>query len=316
MLLRQLEYLSALARERHFGRAARSCHVSQPALSAAIRKLELELGVPLVVRHPHSNDLTPEGHSLLRWAQQALASLDGMAVEASRLRHELRGTLRLGVIPTALPVVAVLIDPLLARHPGVQVEIRSMSSIELGQQLGSFDLDAGVTYLDNEPLGRVRPVPLYDERYLFLTTSGEPPDDHISWAEAAAASPCLLTRDMQNRRIIDAAFDTAGVAAAPRVETNSITALLSLASRGRPCVMAHTWLALHGLPPGMRALTLDRPVVSHTVGLVIPEGDLLAPMVAALCDDLSGVDVEAELDRGAGRRWQSPARSQALSTDR
>ena len=78
MFLRQLEYLTALARERHFGRAAEACHVSQPALSAAIRKLERELGLPLVKRHQRYDDLTPEGRALLPWAQQALAGLDGL----------------------------------------------------------------------------------------------------------------------------------------------------------------------------------------------------------------------------------------------
>jgi DNA-binding transcriptional LysR family regulator len=96
LFLRQFEYLTALARERHFGRAAEACHVSQPALSAAIRKLEHELGVPLVNRQQRYDDLTPQGRALLPWAEQALASLDGLTAEAARLRQGLTGTLRLG----------------------------------------------------------------------------------------------------------------------------------------------------------------------------------------------------------------------------
>jgi len=117
VFLRQLEYLTALARERHFGRAAQACHVSQPALSAAIRKLERELGVALVNRQQRYDDLTPEGRALLPWAQQALASLDGLTAEAARLRHSLTGTLRLGVIPTALNAASLITGPLLERHP-------------------------------------------------------------------------------------------------------------------------------------------------------------------------------------------------------
>ena len=151
MFLRQLEYLTALARERHFGRAAEACHVSQPALSAAIRKLEHELGVPLVNRQQRYDDLTPQGRALLPWAEQAVASLDGLTAEAARLRQGLTGTLRLGVIPTALSVVSLITGPLLARHPDVRVEVRSLSSIEIGRRLADHELDAGITYLDNEP---------------------------------------------------------------------------------------------------------------------------------------------------------------------
>jgi DNA-binding transcriptional LysR family regulator len=86
--LRQLEYLTVLARERHFGRAALACHVSQPSLSAAIRKLEHELGVPLVHRGHRYDDLTPEGRALLGWAQRAVATVDGLTAEASRLRKD------------------------------------------------------------------------------------------------------------------------------------------------------------------------------------------------------------------------------------
>lgn len=300
MLLRQLEYLSALARERHFGRAALACHVSQPALSAAIRKLELELGVQLVHRHHRYDHLTPEGQSLLRWAEQALASLNGMATEASQLRHDLRGTLRLGVIPTALPMVSTIIGPLLNRHPKIHAEVRSLSSIEISHQLDSHHLDAGVTYLDNEPLGRVRTTPLYRERYVFLTTNEDPSGTTIGWAAVARTSPCLLTRDMQNRRIVDAAFRAAGEEAVPLVETNSITALLSFARTGWACVMADTWLALQGLPPGMRSLALVDPVVSHVVGLVAPDDELVHPIVAALGEEVATVDVDGELARRIG----------------
>lgn len=155
MFPRQLEYFVALARERHFGRAAEACHVSQPALSAAIRKLERELGVELVHRQQRYDDLTAEGQALLPWAQQALADLDGLAAEAARLRGSLTGTLRLGVIPTALSAVSLITGPLLRRYPEVRVEVRSLSSIEIGRRLAEHDLDAGVTYLDNEPLGAV-----------------------------------------------------------------------------------------------------------------------------------------------------------------
>ena len=143
--------------------------------------------------------------------------------------------------------------------PGVRVEVRALSSIEIGRRLADYDLDAGVTYLDNEPLGAVVATPIYEERYLFLTQSEQPRGSTIGWSELKGVPLCLLTRDMQNRRIVDAALRDARVEAAPRVEANSISALLSFAQTGWSCVIAQTWLALQGPPAGMRSLAPDRP---------------------------------------------------------
>jgi DNA-binding transcriptional LysR family regulator len=306
VFLRQLEYLTALARERHFGRAAEACHVSQPALSAAIRKLESELGLTLVQRDQRYDDLTPEGRALLRWAQQAQASIDGLAAEAARLRQDLSGRLRLGVIPTALPAVARITSPLLQRHPDVRLEVRALSSIEIGRRLASYDIDAGITYLDNEPLGAVAGTPVYRERYVFLSADDDWQGPSIEWRELANVPLCLLTPDMQNRRIVNGALHEAGVEPTARVEANSVSALLSFASAGWSCVTAHTWLTLHGLPAGMRAFPLVAPEVTHEIGLVTPETDLPQPVVRALCDALDSADVDVELDR-AWRMARGPA---------
>jgi DNA-binding transcriptional LysR family regulator len=292
VFLRQFEYLTALARERHFGRAAAACHVSQPALSAAIRKLEQELGLTLVQRGQRYDDLTPQGRALLRWAQQAQASVDGLATEAARLRRDLSGRLRLGAIPTALPTVARITDPLLRRHPEVRLEVRSLSSIEIGRQLDAYEIDAGITYLDNEPLGAVASTPIYRERYVFLSADEAWDEGSIEWGRLADVPLCLLTPDMQNRRIVNDALARAGVEPTTRVETNSISALLSFARAGWSCVTAHTWLAQHGLPQGIRLLPLTAPDVTHEIGLVTPDTDLTQPLVRALLDEIGSVDSE------------------------
>jgi DNA-binding transcriptional LysR family regulator len=294
VFLRQLEYLNALARERHFGRAAQACHVSQPALSVAIRKLERELGVELVRRDGHQGELTPEGQTLLRWAQQALAGVEGLTSEAARLSSELSGRLRLGVIPTALPAVALIAEPLLRRHPRVDLEVRSLSSIEIGFQLSSHAIDAGLTYLDNEPLGKVTATPVYDERYAFLTAE-EHPGSSIGWAELDGYSLCLLSPEMQNRRIIDAALAAQGAAAGARVETNSISALLSFARAGWSCIVSRAWLTLYGVPPGMYSFALVDPEESHEIGLVTPRTDLVAPVVRELLEVLGEADLAPRL---------------------
>lgn len=271
--------------------------MTQPALSAGIRKLERELGVPLVYRHQRYDDLTPEGQALLGWAKQAVAGVDGLTAEASRLRKELTGTLRLGVIPTALLAVSLITRTLLDTHPGVKLDIRSLSSIEIARQLDNNTIDAGITYLDNEPVGPLHTTAIYHERYIFVTASDIPPGTTIRWAQLADIPLCLLTPDMQNRRIVNAALQEAGIQASPRVEANSISALLSFARAGRPCVMAHTWLALHSLPAGMRSLALTDPEVTHSIGLVTPNAQPDHPIVRALKAALTSVDIDQKLQQ-------------------
>src|SRR5882757_4973908 len=168
MLLRQLEYLVALARERHFARAAAACFVSQPSLSAAIRRLEHELDVPIVRRARRYEGLTPEGEVVLAWAHRILAERDALHQELSVLRGGLTGMLRLGVVPTALPAASLLTTPFCVRHPRARVALESLSSVDITHGLAEFELDAAMTYLDDDTLRNVRGLPLYEERYVLL----------------------------------------------------------------------------------------------------------------------------------------------------
>src|SRR6202042_464565 len=104
MFIRQLDYLVTLAREKHFARAAEICHVSQPALSSAIRSLEKELGIMIVQRGRRYLGLTAEGERVLAWAQQTLATLSNMREDASAAKSTMTGTLRIGAIPTTMTV--------------------------------------------------------------------------------------------------------------------------------------------------------------------------------------------------------------------
>src|SRR3954470_4245874 len=167
MFFRQLEYLVALDRERHFGRAAAACHAAQPTLSAGIRSLERELGVPLVRRAREFEGLTPEGELILGWAQRALADLESLQQEASRLRGGLEGTLRIGAIPTSLPRSPVITARFRERHPRMRVRLMSLNSRQIAYGLEHGELEAGLTYLDNEPLADVESIALWQEHYLL-----------------------------------------------------------------------------------------------------------------------------------------------------
>lgn len=298
MLLRRLEYLTALSREEHFGRAADACHVSQPALSAGIRKLEQELGVQVVQRGQRFEGFTPEGVEVLRWAQRVLAERDLLDQGLSAMRGGLSGTLRIGAIPTALSVASLLTTPLREEHPLVRFRLTSMSSREIVRSLNDFEIDVGMTYLDGEPLGRVRVVPLYREHYLFLTPAdGEYGGrEAVSWEEAAAAPLCLLTPDMQNRRIIDGHLADTGRVSDVVVETDTVSAIYAhVTSMGLSSIVPHTWLPAFGVPEGIAVLELPRPRRAHQVGLVLaghgPESMLARALVeTARTVDLLGPD--------------------------
>jgi DNA-binding transcriptional LysR family regulator len=299
-MVQRLGYLVALARERHFGRAASACGVTQPTLSAGIRRLEEELGFPVVRRGQRFEGLTPEGERVLDWAQQILADVDGLHGEVDAMRSGLSGRLRLGAVPTSLSSVPLLTRPLCARHTGVTVSIHSLNSRQIERALHDFELEAGLTYLDSEPLAGVRTLPLYRERYVLLTSAGGPFGRRrkLSWADAAGVPLCLLTEDMQNRRIVNAIFAEAGAAPRPTVETNSISTLYAHVRDGTwSSVMAHTWLHQFGVPQGMRAVPLVEPETTRSIGLVWVDRDPEPLLVRALLEVARGLDFETALDR-------------------
>jgi DNA-binding transcriptional LysR family regulator len=298
VVLQQLNYLAALARERHFARAAEACHVSQPTLSAGIRRLEQQLGVPLVQREHHFQGLTPEGERMLEWAHRILADCDGMQRDLVVMRDGLSGRLRLGAIPTALPAISLLTGPLRQRHQAITLFVESLSSREIERRLHESKLDAGLTYLDSEPLRGVRSLTLYRERYVFLAraTGRYAKLATISWEDAATAPLCLLSPAMQNRRILDRNFHAVGAAPLPVVETNSIATLYAHVRDQRMyTVMAHTWLRLFGVPADMRAIPLTEPDISPAIGLVWLDRDPEPLLAKTLVATARRVPVEALL---------------------
>ncbi|GHH10266.1 LysR family transcriptional regulator [Streptomyces lanatus] len=297
MQLRQLEYLVALARERHFVRAAAACYVSQPSLSAAIRRLEHELGVPIVRRGRRYEGLTPEGEVVLAWAHRILAERDSLRQELSALRDGLTGTLRLGVVPTALPAASLLTTPFCERHPQARVSIESLSSAEITHGLAEFELDAAMTYLDDD--SALRRLPLYEERYMLLTPVDGPLAGvgKASWAQAAALPLCLLNSRMRNRRIIDECFAADGATATPAVESDTVAGLYAHLPGGRwSSVISHAWLHMFGVPEGMRVVPLEGPAHGPRVGLVTGPDDPPSVLAGALLAVAREAGVREALD--------------------
>ena len=284
-MIDKLEFLIALARERNFGKAAEQCGVTQPTFSAGIKQLEATLGVLLVHRKSRFIGFTAEGERVLEWARGIVADSRAMRQELRALKHGLVGRLRVAAIPTALAMVSSLTTPFRARHPNVTFTILSRTSIEILSMLENLEVDAGLTYIDNEPLGRVRAVPLYIEQYRLLTSETSPLGDRdkVTWAEVAKIPLCLLTPDMQNRRIIDQLLRAAGGVPDPTLESNSMIVLFSHVRTGRwASVMPEKLANTLGLTEHLRSIPIVEPEAVHDIGLVVPDREPMSAMTAAL----------------------------------
>jgi DNA-binding transcriptional LysR family regulator len=294
MDIRQLAYLAALAREKHFTRAAEACNVTQPTLSSRIRQLEEELGVPIVERGQRYLGLTHEGETVLKWAHAILDDCAALKQELAQMRTGLAGRLTLGVIPTALLFTPRITAVMARLHPNVGFKILSMTSIEILDRLKEHAIDAGISYLDNEPVDFHTTLPLYRERYCLIVRADHPlalaGRKSVSWAQAAAGPLCLLNAEMQNRRIIDRAFREAGATPNCQVETTSMSNILAhVLGSGFTGIVPEDFLASIGGSAGVVLLQLEAPAVAHDVGLIALDRVPMPPALAALFAACKGI---------------------------
>lgn len=281
-LLTSMRYLVALHDHRHFDRAAKACHITQPALSNALRALERELGTTIVRRGRTYSGLTPEGEQVLATARRMLHEHETLQQNLASQKDQPVGRLRLGVVPSAVPVATRFCTELQARCPGVAPVLLSLPSGDIESGLKALTLDLGLGFLErvHARSSGFQVVPQYQER-LYLVTR-EPPTpranrtssqgrigDPLAWADTAGLDLCLLTPDMHNRSIVDAAFERAGVAVRPVMETNSVLALaLAVRSGSLASVMPGALVSSLREQPGLLFRPLVRPEVQTPVGFL------------------------------------------------
>lgn len=292
LLIEKLEFLIVIAREKNFRRAAEVCGVAQPTLSAAIKNLEDTLGAILVRRTSRFQGLTPEGERVLEWARRLVGDARAMREEVRAFRRSLSGELRIGVIPSALSYMPALTGPFRALHPGVRITLLSRSSVEIVDMLADLRLEAGITYLGTETIGRLRSLPLYIERYRLLTTRTGPAGkrSQVTWAEVRDLPLCLPTSDMQNRRILDRMLEPGQRPNICYLESDSPIALLSHVRQGGWATIVSERLAnMVAGKETFRSLPIMEPDAALQIGLVMPEREPMSPLLGALTSVVEGL---------------------------
>lgn len=283
MFIRQFEYLVALDKKRHFGRAADSCFVSQPTLSSGLKKLEDELNIPIILRGRKFQGFTPEGECVIKWAKRLLADRVGMLDDLALMQNKLRGTLRIGAMPTSSPMLPTIANLIMRRCPEMHIDIQFMGVSQMTQALKNFELDIGISVLDELTDPRLETMSLYEEPlHLLLPNRNwltEGPE--INWSEASTLPLCLLSRAMRERQVIDEAFAEVGCHPQPQLESNSIFQLALYVSGGELATIVPRRFTQQ---PGTCNKLLTKPIVTQQMGIAWLDSDPLMPMTKAMID--------------------------------
>lgn len=276
-LIDSYRYLAALQQHRHFGRAAAACHITQPALSNALRALEEHLDVAIVRRGRQYEGLTAEGERVLASAHRVLREQETLRQELAGSVEQPRGRLVIGVVPTAVPIAARFAARLVEQCPGVQPQVQSLSSQEIETGLDTLAIDLGLGYTDRVSAS-TQTWPQYIEHYYVLRRARRANATFrfgaaMRWADAAALPLCMLSPEMHNRAILDRVFRELGVQVQPVIETNSVMALLGVlqaAPQGSPiaAVLPGAVVATVAGQAGLEALPLAAPELRTPIGFM------------------------------------------------
>ena len=270
--LRQIQYFLAAADCLHFTKAAERLSVTQPTLSHQIAQLEAQLGNPLFDRIGKQVRLTKSGKLLRNYAIRAVRELEAGRLALSELEGMIRGNLRIGVIQSfSRTLMPSILGTFIRRYPGIHLNIRELTGLEIEQGLAAGSLDLGIAFAPTA-LDGTDVEPVLEERLLLVVG----PDNEfaarkrIKLAELDKKSLVLLSKDFLTRRLIDKYFDQVGAKPNIICETNSLEIMLGAIAE---CSVS-TIISEHGLriePERYRAIPLYDPTPVRTSALLWPK---------------------------------------------
>ncbi len=280
MDIKQLYYLCALERERHFGRAAEACCITQPTLSMRIKQLESELGMPLVRRGKQFEGFTPAGERVLDRARILLSHYDNLKLEVEAMKGSLAGTVRLGLVPLSCMDLSPVLALLRQRYPGVSFELNDMTADAILQGLEKNSLDIGGGFFEPEVLARLNSLALPEQGVVVAFGPG--------WREQLPVVPtpadlaelplCLPKTGMYFRRYLDTVFARQGIRLQPMLASNSVSRLMRAVHSGLGCALIPAGSALFAELPGVEIRPLALPTMARIGALVMRNDEQASPL--------------------------------------
>ncbi|ART83996.1 LysR family transcriptional regulator [Oceanisphaera profunda] len=281
MDIKQLHYLCALAQERHFGRAAQACHVTQPTLSMRLKQLETELGVLLIRRGKQFEGFTPEGERVLVQARVLLSHYDNLKLEVEAMKGSLTGTVRIGLVPLSCMDLSPILVRLQQRYPHLSFEINDMTADEILQGLANNSLDIGGGFFETEVLARLNSLALPEQGVVVAFGPG--------WRERIPAAPtladlaelplCLPKAGMYFRRYLDTLFAQQNIQLQPVLSSNSVYRLMRAVHSSLGCALIPAGSVLFAELPGVEIRPLALPAMAR-LGALVMRNDAHASVLA------------------------------------
>ena len=247
MNLRDLRYLVSLADKQHFGQAAKACHVSQPTLSAQIRKLELELGIVIFERNNKSVVITHAGSAVIAKTRSALEQIDQIITIAGDYQDQMVGDFRLGMIPTIAPyLIPDFLNPLSREFPKLDLIVSESITAELINQLDKHAIDAAIIATSVAET-HLKTIALFDEPFWLVHPSDHRfyHEDVIPLGELKKENLLLLSDAHCLSEQVRKLLSQQGSSVEHGFRATSMETLLQLVSNGRGCTLIPA-LALSG----------------------------------------------------------------------
>jgi LysR family transcriptional regulator, transcription activator of glutamate synthase operon len=314
--LRQLRAVEAVARHRHFTRAAEELHVAQSALSHQVRQLERELGTPLFERTSRHVSCTEAGAVVAARARRILAEVDGAREEVEELRGVVRGRIWIGTLLPAGDVdVAGLLARFSQRHPGVQVGLREGIAADMFRHLAADELDAAFCLLAGETPNELAIERLsHDEVVAAYAPGRAPPTPHVTVADLQQHPIVAMRRGSAITLVVDELFTAAGQTLHLALESGDPFLLRSLAARGFAiAILPRSMTALEGPALEVRSL---HPAVRLPVALVWRRQRHLPPAVSMFIDFVRDETRNESMSRPMPRPISDPGSSTGHRRDR
>ncbi len=309
VLNRKLEYLIALAKEGHFARAAAACHVSQPTLSPAIQEFEAELGVSTVKRGQRYQGLTREGELVVEAARRMAAERDRLRQKLRDRRSESLGTLRIGVLGSAIPLLKSFTVPFRQRLPRVNLSIMVQSQVAVQQAFDESTLDIAITYAEPQLRRRCRIETLYTEQYELVLRRGTALSGRksVTWAEVPQLPLCLLSPDgpIFGSRESEVLRDI--LAITPHIVTNAIWLVMDHVRTGEwASVLPRPVTIMIAGDKELEAIPLAAAGKPSTVVIAIPRREPVSPIAREFFELANSESVRRTLDACLGRGQDEP----------